>query len=202
MKRFLIPVLAIIFTLPFTGSLGRAADTTASPYLTFGIFLGKIEEGARIFTPVRFLPPGHPEAGGHDFPTVQAFHTSEFESLLLVGEKGGLKLWATLERYPTEPVKEWAYSGFLPPPVDSLREARTITRLAADSHIPGLRVAAFVNHFPVAFIVDTRTLTLKARHMTRSTSMGLEITRKEFLDALTGIGSTLSSSGTIIIRFK
>ena len=170
-------------------------------HLTFGLFLGKIEEGARIFTPVRLLPYDHPEALGHDFPTVQAFHESEYQTLLLLGERIGLKLAATLERYPKQPTSHWAYTGFSPPPVDSLRRADTLILPPADSPIPGLRAVAFYHRFPIAFIIDTRSLTLAERGMDRPTTSGLDISRRRLLDGLTLIGRRVQQKGAVIILF-
>lgn len=104
-------------------SHGGGLSTQPKPYLTFGIFIGNIEEGARIFTPARLLPLEHPEALGHDFPTVLKFHQKEYEMLLFLGEKVGLKLKATLQRYPRQPVAEWWYPNFEIPPAEEMRSA-------------------------------------------------------------------------------
>ena len=164
-------------------------DSSArKPYAPIGLFFGSIEEGARVFTPVRLLPAGHPEALGHDFPTVQQLHGPEFSVLLWLGARVGLRLWPTLERYPTEPARDWPYHDFRPPPdtVD-LQHTRIVRRPSAVAPIPGLRAALFDGRQLVAFIVDTRGLTLADRHMTRATAMGLEINRSQFLRAMNSV---------------
>jgi hypothetical protein len=53
----------ILLTATVLGvSLGQPEG---KPIIPFGIFLGSVEEGARIFTPVRLLPFEHPESKGH-----------------------------------------------------------------------------------------------------------------------------------------
>ena len=54
-------------------------------YAPVGLFIGAIEEGARIFTPIRLLPFDHPEAQGHQFPNALALHRSEFDLLVALG---------------------------------------------------------------------------------------------------------------------
>lgn len=76
----------------------------------------QIEEGARVFTPARLLPFDHPEALGHQFPTLQQLYASEFPALVWLGAQAGLRLWATLQRYPREPSATWPYPEFQPPP--------------------------------------------------------------------------------------
>lgn len=172
------------------------------PYITFGIFIGKIEEGARIFTPVRLLPYEHPEAGGHDFPTAKRFHQKEYEVLVLLGEKVGLKLKATLQRYPTAPVAEWWYPEFLIPPVEEVKSAEVKIVNSRKSPIPGLRVVAFKEGFPLCFIVDTRGLSLEERRMKWATTSGLDITRQQFLQGLAEISSWFPPDGSWIVVFK
>ena len=53
--------------------------------------------------------------------------------------------------------------------------------------IPGLRAALFDGKLLVAFIVDTRGLTLAARHMSTATAMGLEISSAQFLQAIDSV---------------
>jgi hypothetical protein len=67
MKKNTIITILLLLSI----NIYSQSDSThsAGKYLTFGIFIGKIEEGARIFTPVRLLPFGHPEALNHEFPT-------------------------------------------------------------------------------------------------------------------------------------
>jgi hypothetical protein len=42
-----------------------------------------------------------------------------------------------------------------------------------------------MDRFPVAFIIDTRGMSLAERHMDRGTSSGLDVTRAQILDAMT-----------------
>ena len=181
--------LAMLCATGFASAQSTIADSSArKPYVAIGLFFGSIEEGARIFTPVRLLPPAHPEALGHDFPTVQQFHGPEFPVLLWLGARAGLRLWPTLERYPAEPASDWPYHDFRPPPdTVALRLVRTEQRPRAAAPIRGLRAALFDGRQLVAFIVDTRGMTLADRHMTRATAMGLEISRAQLLRAMNGV---------------
>lgn len=171
-------------------------------YLTFGIMIGSIEEGARIFTPIRLLPFDHPESLGHEFPNALQFHRSEYEALVYLGEKIGLKLATTLQRYPKQPTDDWVFSEFQRVPLDSLRQAKIIQVDLAASHIPGLGAVALKDRFPLCFIVDTRGLTLKERGMSRPTAMGLDMTRARFLEGLNNIALTLPSAGSFILIFR
>ena len=177
-------------------------STPQKPYLTFGIFIGKIEEGARIFTPARLLPLEHPEALGHDFPTVLKFHQKEYEMLLFLGEKIGLKLKTTLQRYPRQPVAEWWYPDFRVPPGEKIRSAEIKKIDPAKSPIPGLSVVAYQDGWPICFIVDTRELTLEARGMKRPTAMGLDLTRNQFLEGLREIYSWFPASDSLVVIFQ
>lgn len=163
------------------------AQGAPKPYAPVGLFFGAVEEGARIFTPVRLLPPGHPEAMGHDFPTVLQLHGSEFPMLLWLGERVGMHLWPTLERYPTEPASDWPYGDFRQPPDTALLRSAEVRRVSRPAPIPGLRAALFDDGAAVSFIIDTRGLSLAARGMTRPTSMGLEITRAQFLRGMASV---------------
>lgn len=175
---------AILAASAVAGPL-MAQAPPARPYLPIGIFIGRIEEGARIFTPARLLPFDHPEALGHQFPTLLQLHTTEFPALLWLGEQAGLRLRATLQRYPTEPSGEWPYPDFAPPPdTVRLRTARVEHRRREGVPLPGLRAVLFHDREPVLFIVDTRSLTLGDRGMTVPTTMGLDLTRAEFLASL------------------
>lgn len=187
-------------------SLANAVDAgarqqTESHYLTIGLFIGAIEEGARIFTPARLLPFDHPEALGHEFPTVQQFHRGEDQLLVLMGQAAGLRLDATLERYPTQPDSLWPYQPYLPPPVERFRGAVVITRPMQETPLPGLRVVAVLDGSPLAFIVDTRGLSLAARHMGRATAMGLDVSRGEFLRALARAAQTAPRTGAAVIVY-
>lgn len=83
-----------------------------SDFVTVGLFIAGIEEGARIFTPVRLLPFAHAEAMGHEIPTVEQFHGGEDRLLVSLGRHAGLLLGMTLQRYPTEPDSAWPYAPF------------------------------------------------------------------------------------------
>ncbi len=194
---FLFSMISILI-LSYVSGL----STPQKPYLAFGIFIGKIEEGARIFTPARLLPLEHPEAFGHDFPTVLRFHQKEYEILLFLGEKVGLKLKATLQRYPRQPVAEWEYPNFKIPPAEEIKSAEIKRLDPAKSPIPGLRVVAFQDGGPICFIVDTRDLTLKARGMKRSTAMGLDVTRQQFLEGLNEINSWFPAYDSLVVIFQ
>jgi len=131
---------------------------TSKPFVTCGIFIGKIEEGARVFAPTRLLPFEHPEALGHQFPTALELHQSEYDILVFIGETVGLKLQMTLQRYPTQPISVWKYPDFEIPPAEEVKQADTLSLNAKTSPVPGLRVIAYKNSFPLSFIVDTRHL--------------------------------------------
>ena len=194
---FLFSMISILVMSQVSG-----LSAQQKPYLTFGVFIGKIEEGARIFTPVRLLPLEHPEALGHDFPTVLKFHQKEYEMLLFLGEKVGLKLKATLQRYPRQPVAEWWYPNFEIPPAEEIRRAEIKRVDPGKSPIPGLRVVAYRGGGPICFIVDTRELTLEARGMNRPTAMGLDLTRKQFLEGLREISSWFPASDSLVVIFQ
>lgn len=178
-----------------------AQQAVAPRYLTTGLFIAAIEEGARIFTPVRLLPLDHPEALGHQFPTVEQLHGGEDQVLLLIGQAAGLRLGATLQRYPTQPDSVWPYAPFSPPPVAAIRAAPVITRPSTESPIPGLRALAIVDRFPIGFIVDTRGLSLAERHMGQATTMGLDLTRADFLAGLTRAAALAPETGAAVIIY-
>jgi hypothetical protein len=182
---FIVNVLLVFGSRGLSYPLPRE-DTAivADRYLTFGIFIGSIEEGARIFTPVRFLPFEDPEALGHQFPTVLQFHGGEDRLLVDLGRHAGLLLGSTLQRYPTEPDSSWPYTAFRPPPVADFKGVSPIHEKGRSAPLPGLRAVAYMDSFPVAFIIDTRGMSLSARHMDRATSSGLDVTRAQVLDAL------------------
>jgi hypothetical protein len=89
-----------------------AGQEQTRPFLPVGVFIAPIEEGARIFTPVRLLPFDHPEAYGHEFPNALQLRGSEFDAIVLVGEHAGLRLSATHQRYPEQPDPTWPFEGF------------------------------------------------------------------------------------------
>jgi hypothetical protein len=163
----------------------RAQPDTAKAYLPIGVAIGRIEIGERIFTPIRMLPFDHPESMGHQFPNALRLYGTEFPVLLCVGNLAGVRLWPTLERYPTEPSPDWPYAAFRPPPDSALVHAAVTRRLpAAAAPLPGLRVVVFDHRRLVAFLVDTRRVSLAARGMERATALGYDLTRAQFLAAL------------------
>ncbi len=182
MRFYGIATLNVI-VLCLAVTIARAQDS-AKPYIPIGIFLGRVEEGARIFTPVRLLPFDHPESEGHQFPNALQLFGTELNVLLWLGDQAGYELRATLTRYPKEPSSIWPYSQFSPPDTSNLQSALCIRKLAADAPLKGLRAVLFIDRKPVCFIVDTRNLTLAERAMKRPTAMGLDISRSEFLNAL------------------
>lgn len=159
-------------------------STVAGQYLTVGIFIGSIEEGARIFTPTRFLPFEHQEALGHQLPTVLQFHGGEDRLLIELGRQAGLLLSSTLQRYPIEPDTSRPYAPFRQPPVAEFTTVSPKRKASHTSPLPGLRAVAYMDRFPVAFIIDTRGMSLAERHMDRATSSGLDVTRVQILEAI------------------
>jgi hypothetical protein len=185
-----MPAVALVaMQLLILGS--RPAPDT--DHLVFGLFIGSIEEGARIISPVRLLPFDHPDALNHEFPNPLVNHTAEVEALVQLGEYAGLRLRTTLQRYPALPIDEWPYPEFSPPPLDCIRHA-PVERVGKRAELPGLRALIVMSGEPLVFIVDTRGLTLEERQMQRATSMGLDLTRRQFLERLSaslpGGGST------------
>jgi len=186
---------------PATGSAATSAHASGpqEPSVPIGLFIASIEEGARIFTPVRLLPFEHPDAFGHEFPNALVLHRSELDLLVDLGHRVGLGLATTLERYPRPPVDEWPYPELEPPPAigPSARE------VAADGPppLPGLRAACFRDGRLIAFIVDTRGMTLGERGMSRPTSMGLDLTRAEFLEALGRVADRWAPAGEVVVTF-
>lgn len=184
---FPLAVLTAILHLGTPVAAWARQDSTANatvPHLTVGLFFASIEEGARIFTPVRLLPFEHPEALGHEFPTVLQFHGGEDALLVTLGREAGLLLGATLQRYPRQPNDTWPYDPYQPPPVDQFTSLTTHRQPAEAAPLPGLRAVAFLDRFPLAFIVDTRGMSLAERRMERGTTSGLDVTRAELQRAL------------------
>jgi len=189
----------------FAGAVAFASDTEnqdreVGAFLTFGVTLAGIEEGGRVFGPIQFLPLEHPASAGHDFPNPPRFHQAEVDILVHLGEKIGLGLQATLTRYPDPPTDQWPYPVFAPPPLEAVRVA-DVKRVSTGSTIPGLRVVAIQDGFPLAFIVDTRDISLKERGMARATAMGLDMTRQEFLDGLRESCRAVPPEGTWILVY-
>ena len=174
----------------------------ALPFVTVGLFFASIEEGARIFGPARLLPFEHPDAFGHEFPNPPQLRGSEYDVLVLLGALCGLGLEATLQRYPQQPDPTWPYPEFAQPPLEALRSAPVIRRPSSAVPLPGLRAVAFCRHMPVAFIVDTRGLSLAARGMTRPTTMGLDMKRATFLEALQRADHDLPAGDATIVVYE
>jgi hypothetical protein len=62
-------------------------------------------------------------------------------------------------------------------------------------------VVAFQDGFPLAFILDSRRLTLQQRGMQRASAMGLDLTRAQFLAALDSVAQRINSRGTVVVVF-
>lgn len=200
MRRIQRAVLIVAAALWLPAAPAASQTEAAKPYVPVGLFFGAIEEGARIFTPARLLPFEHPDALGHEFPTVLQLYGSEFPMLLWLGEQAGFRLGPTLQRYPTEPAGDWPYPDFRPPPdTTALHRAVVSRRLRAVAPLPGLRAALFDGSQLVAFLVDTRGLSLAERGMSRPTSMGLDLARVEFLRRVTSAAPPPSSSGLVAV---
>ena len=195
-------VVGIALALVIAGRAAWAQDVPGRPYLPIGLFFASVEEGARIFTPVRLLPLDDPESLGHDFPTLQQLAGTEFQSLLWLGSQAGLRLWATLERYPREPTPAWPYRAYRQPPDSAqLRAARIEHRPKNAAPLPGLRAVLYSGGALMSFIVDTRGLTLAERGMRSPTSMGLDIGRGAFLAALGRASALVPASGLRAVIF-
>jgi hypothetical protein len=186
--------------------VGLVARPYAGPeqllsFLPVGIFIASIEEGARIFTPVRLLPLEHPEALGHQFPNALQLRGSEFDAIVLVARHTGLELSATLQRYPQQPDPTWSYQGFEQPPIEALRKAAVVRRAKSEVPLPGLRAVGFYRRQCVVFVVDTRGLSLAERGMERPTTMGLDVSRAVFLEAVrkAAVGLSASADATIVV---
>jgi hypothetical protein len=110
-------------------------------------------------------------------------------------------LGATLQRYPTEPDTLWPYAPFARPPVTEIRAAPVLSLRASEAPLPGLRALAVVDRFPISFIVDTRGLSLADRRMRQATTMGLDLSRAEFLAALTRAAQAAPATGAAVIVY-
>jgi hypothetical protein len=196
--RILFQAIFLIVTI----HSGTAAQTNKErPYIPVGLIFARIEEGARIFTPLRLLPFDHPESMGHQFPNALQLYGTEYSSLIWLGLEAGYKLQTTLSRYPTDPSPDWPYKEFTPPPDTAMLRAMPLVRLRlADAPLKGLRAVVFVDLTPACFVLDTRNLTLAERGMQRATSMGLDLTRAEFLARLDKASVALGdkTSGVVI----
>jgi hypothetical protein len=67
--------------------------------------------------------------------------------------------------------------------------------------LPGLRAVAYLDGFPLAFIVETRGLSLAARRMDRATSSGLDVTRAQLQAALAAGAQTGPSTGAWMLVY-
>lgn len=201
MRRTALVVTLVLFVLPAAvrAQASEGASIDREP-LVFGVFIAGIEEGGRIFTPVRLLPFEHPDAMNHEFPNALVNFTGEVDALVQLGEATGLLLRTTLMRYPRVPVDEWPYSDFAEPPLECLRQAE-LHRSGRPAAIPGLRALFVRDGVPLTFIVDTRRLTLREREMHRPTSMGLDVTREQFLQGLTASVPGGATEGCHIVTY-
>jgi hypothetical protein len=75
------------------------------------------------------------------------------------------------------------------------------TRARSEAPLPGLRTVLFDGREPVAFIVDTRWLSLADRGMSRATSMGLDLTRAELLARSQRAAPAESVRGISVVLF-
>ena len=200
--------LLLVLALTILGSTTMAdrADNCTTPtqqqIVPVGLFIGSIEEGARIFTPIRLLPFEHPDSEGHEFPNVLQLHQSEYDALVWLGEQIGLKLAATLQRYPGPPAQEWWYEAFDEVPAEAIKTAQVHRKPGNASPIPGLKAVVFYEGQAICFIVDTRGLTLEERGMERPTTMGLDLTRAQFLAGLAEAGEAFSAEKTSVVVFE
>ena len=197
---------AVALALLCSGSDALAQRATvasdSAPFVTVGLFIASIEEGARIFTPVRLLPFDHPEALNHQFPTVLQFHGGEDRLLITLGRSAGLLLGTTLQRYPTEPDTAWPYAPIRRPPAERFESVSPRRKPAANAPLPGLRAVAYLDGFPLAFIVDTRGMSLAARHMDRPTSSGVDVTRAQLQAALAVGAQQGPSTGAWLLVYE
>ncbi len=201
-------LIVLGFTFLSTITMAYRVDNRSAPLqkqqhiLPVGLFIGAIEEGARIFTPTRLLPFEHPDSEGHEYPTALQLHQSEYEALVWLGEQIGFKLAATLQRYPKLPAQQWWYEEFEEMPVEEIKEAAIHRMKSGASPIPGLRGVVFYEGQATCFIVDTRGLTLEERGMSRATTMGLDVTRAQFLAGLEEIGGSLQAERVWVVAFE
>ena len=201
-------LIVLGFTFLGTAAMAYRSDSSSSPpqkqrhIVPVGLFIGAIEEGARIFTPIRLLPFEHPDSQAHEFPNALQLHQSEYEALVWLGEQIGLKLAATLQRYPKAPAQQWWYEEFEQVPVEEVKEATLRRMNTAASPIPGLKAVVFYEGPAICFIVDTRGLTLEERGMGRATTMGLDLTRAQFLAGLEEVGVSFKADSALVVVFE
>lgn len=90
-----VTLLAFVLHLILAHDVSAQERSQPQP-LVFGVFIASIEEGARVFTPIRLLPFEHPDAFNHEFPNALVNHTTEVEAVVHLGELAGLRLRTTL----------------------------------------------------------------------------------------------------------
>ena len=129
------------------------------------------------------------------------WHTSEADSLIVLGQRAGLGLAATVRRYPRPTTEDWPFTEFAPPTAQDLETAPVIRVSEPCTEIPGLRVAAFNSRDLICFVVDTRGWTLEERGMSRATTLGLDLTRAEFLDGIAEVAHSAPDVGTALVVF-
>lgn len=177
-RQFFLVALGLAL---LTATIPSAAqpDSSSAAYLPVGVYLGDISEGARIITFIRLFPVGHPMAEEHTYPTASVLHRTEVELLIHMGRQLDFNLYATLNRFPDPPTGEWQWPEFEPPPVEVLTGGES-GPFPDEVAIPGLVALACLNRGPLAYLVDTRDLTLEERGMERATSSGLDMSRDIF----------------------
>lgn len=77
-----------------------------------------------------------------------------------------------------------------------------VRKPAAEAPLAGVRAVAYFDGFPLAFIVDTRGLSLAARRMDRPTSSGLDVTRAQVQDALATAALGGPRSGAWVLVYE
>ena len=196
MKTFRkLTFISFVCTLPL---ISNSQPRKNPDFIPIGIYLGDLTLGERVITFTRFLPFSHPETKGHDYPTATLFTKSEVEIFMHLGEQLGWNLYATLWRHPATPVDQWMYPEFPELPVEKIKNLPVVE---SDDSPPlkGLKAVCFLNDQPVAFIMDTRGITLEERGMKRSTSSGVDMSREEFFSRLSLSQKEMTGSDAIIV---
>jgi len=188
--------LAFIFFCCFSLN-SLAQEQEADHFLPIGFSLGNIEIGERIITFHRLFPLDHPESKGHVFPTATQYSRSEFEVFMHLGSLLGWNLYATLNRHPTFPSEEWQYPDFTEPPFERIKELEVIEQ--KDPVLPGLKAICFINRHLIAYILDTRNVSLEDRKLPRAVAGGYDLTREEFIGKLDHEIRRVNNPNAIII---
>ena len=131
---------------------------------------------------------------------LRQLHQSRYQ--LEQAHKHNERLSATLQRYPTQPDTTWPYATFQSPPSAAFQSLQPTIRPAAEATLPGLRAVAYMDRFPLAFIVDTRGLTLAERHMEQATTMGLDITRAQLISTLRDAAQNVPPKGPAVLVYR